>query len=53
MADMADVEGTSARALKSMLAAKLGIRFRQRFFSEDGSQQVEDDELMRCLGQNP
>ena len=44
--DIADVEGKSARALKSMLAAKLGIpRFRQRFFSEDGSQQMEDDEV--------
>jgi ankyrin repeat protein len=44
--DIADVEGKSARALKSMLAAKLRIpRFRQRFFSEDGSQQIEDDEV--------
>ena len=45
--DIADVEGRSARAFKSMLAAKLGIPEVQtfRFFSEEDSQQIEDDEV--------
>ena len=46
--DIADVEGRSARAFKSMLAAKLGIPEVQtfRFFSEEDSQQIE---VMRCF----
>ena len=42
-----ELQGQTAKAVKKALAAKVGIsRFKQRFFLEDGSHQIQDDEVL-------
>ena len=42
-----ELQGQKARAVKKALAAKVGIsRFKQRFFVEDGSHEIQDDEVL-------
>ena len=49
--DPADVEGTTAKALKQALATKIGAtRFRQRLFLEGDAVEIPDDEVLpQCL----
>ena len=42
-----DLQGQTAKAVKKALAAKFGIsRFTQRCFVEDGSREIQDDEVL-------
>ena len=42
-----ELQGQKARAVKKALAAKVGIsRFKQRCFVEDGSREIQDDEVL-------
>ena len=42
-----ELQGKKAKAVKKALAAKVGIsRFKQRFFVEDGSREMHDDEVL-------
>eukprot|EP00435_Cladocopium_sp_Y103_P016477 s426_g4.t1 len=42
-----DLQGQTAKAVKKVLAAKVGIsRFKQRLFVEDGSREIQDDETL-------
>ena len=42
-----DLQGQTAKAVKKALAAKVGIsRFKQRCFVEDGSREIQDDEVL-------
>eukprot|EP00435_Cladocopium_sp_Y103_P061354 s1865_g23.t1 len=44
--DADEFEGKTAKAVKQTLAAKFGIsRFKQRFFLQDGSGEIADDEV--------
>lgn len=43
--DAADFEGKTAKVVKQLLTAQLGVsRFRQRLFVADGSREIPDDE---------
>eukprot|EP00435_Cladocopium_sp_Y103_P040423 s911_g11.t1 len=42
-----ELQGQTAKAVKKALAAKVGIsRFKQIFFVEDGSREIQDDEVL-------
>ena len=42
-----DLQGQTAKAVKKALAAKVGIsRFKQRCLVEDGSREIQDDEVL-------
>ena len=46
--DAADFEGKTAKVVKQLLTAQLGVsRFRQRLFVADGSREIPDDEVAR------
>ena len=47
LAVLDEMEGQTAKEVKQALAAKVGIsRFKQRFFVEDGSHEIPDDEVL-------
>ena len=42
-----ELQGKTVKAVKKALAAKVGIsRFKQRLFVEDGSREIQDDEVL-------
>lgn len=46
--DAADFEGKTAKIVKQLLTAQLGVsRFRQRLFVADGSREIPDDEVAK------
>ena len=48
--DAADFEGKTAKVVKQLLTAQLGVsRFRQRLFVADGSREIPDDEVAKQL----
>eukprot|EP00438_Fugacium_kawagutii_P020846 Skav200783 [mRNA] locus=scaffold2001:617305:618003:+ [translate_table: standard] len=45
-----DVEGKTVKEIKRLLAAAIGVpRFRQRFFVEDSSREILDDEIVSVV----
>ena len=47
VATLDDFENKCAKEIKQTLGAEIGVlRFRQRFMSEDGSREIQDDEFL-------